>query len=197
MSNKIKILIIIAIAIIGALLIFNHFDKKEVPSKSINQFKEEYNLVDENNIFNYITIDEAINTLEKGTGVVLFCTPESKWCQNYVYYINDTLKESGIKEIKYLDIKDYRQLNTIKYEKLVELLDNYIYQDDVGNKKIFMPDLTFVKDGVIIAHDNETSLVQSDTKIEDYWTQEKIKDFKNKIKEYVILMNTSTIEGQE
>ena len=197
MSNKIKILIIIAIAIIGALLIFNHFDKKEVPSKSINQFKEEYNLVDENNIFNYITIDEAINTLEKGTGVVLFCTPESKWCQNYVYYINDTLKESGIKEIKYLDIKDYRQLNTIKYEKLVELLDNYIYQDDVGNKKIFMPDLTFVKDGVIIAHDNETSLVQSDTKIEDYWTQEKIKDFKNKLKEYVILMNTSTIEGQE
>ena len=189
MKNKIKILSIIAIAVIGALMIYNHFDKKPVIDKSINKFSSEYTLVEQNNIYKYITIDEAIDILSNKTGIVFFCTPESQWCQNYAVYLNEALKEAKVNEINYLNIKDYRELNTVKYEKLVELLSNYIYQDDIGNKKIFMPDLTFVKDGVIIAHDNETSLVQSDVKVEDYWDNNSIKEFKEKIKENVIKMN--------
>ena len=184
MRNKIKIPLIFVIGLVGSLLIYYHFDKKPVINKSINRFSSEYTLVESDNKYKYISIDEAINLLSSSTGVLFLCTPESMWCQNYAVYLNDALKDTNINEINYLNITEYRALNTIKYEKLVDLLSNYIYQDDMSNKKIFMPDLTFVKDGIILAHDNETSLVQSDTKVEDYWNDKTIETFKNKIKEY-------------
>ena len=195
--NRIKIPLIILFAIVGALLIYNHFDNKPKDHESINKFSSEYTLVDEQNIYKYISIDEAINIISSGTGIVFFCAPESEWCQKYALYLNACLKENGITEINYLNIKDYRELNSIKYERLVELLDNYIYKDDMNNKKIFMPDLTFVKEGHIVAHDNETSLIQSDVDVEDYWTLEKINEFSNKINNYVELMNEYVIEEGE
>ena len=51
-----------------------------------------------------------------------------------------------------------------------------------------MPDLTVVKDGVIVAHDDETALVESDQKADSYWTQDKINEFRFKITEYVNLL---------
>ena len=52
-----------------------------------------------------------------------------------------------------------------------------------------MPDLTFVKDGEIIAHDNETSIVESDIEQSSYWTNERINEFESKISSYVDLLN--------
>ena len=89
----------------------------------------------------------------------------------------------------YLNIVDYRELNTVKYQKLVDLLSDYLYSDDTNNKKIYMPDLTFVKDGVIRAHNNQTSLVQSDQDPENYWNKNKIIEFKNNLKNYILEMN--------
>ncbi len=195
--NKIKIILITILAVVGALLIYNHFDKMPKEKDNINRFSKEYTLVSENNIYKYITIDEAINILSTKSGIVFFCTPESEWCQKYALYLNDAVMETGEKEINYLNIKDYREVNSIKYERLLEILDNYIYKDDINNKKIFMPDLSFVNNGIIVAHDNETSLVQSDEKIDNYWTDSKIKDFKNKIKNYVILMNEPISNEEE
>ena len=192
--QKTKILIIILIAIIGALLIYNHFDNKPKENQNINKFSSEYTLVDENNIYKYISIDEAITILSNGTGIVFFCTPESEWCQKYAFYLNDTLKDEEVDEINYLNIKDYRELSSIKYERLVELLDNYIYKDDLNNKKIFMPDLTFVKEGHIIAHDNETSLVQSDVDVNDYWNDSKVNEFRTKLKNNLKEMKEATFE---
>ena len=76
---------------------------------------------------------------------------------------------------------DDRNLNTIKYQKVLTILEPYIYKDDMGAAKIYMPDLTFVKNGVIIGHDNNTSLVASDAEASSYWTHEKIYEFKLKI----------------
>lgn len=195
--KRIKILCIIGIAVIGALLIYKHFDKVKVVDENYNQFSSEYTLLDKDNIFVYSSIDKIINLLNNGTGVIFLCTPESEWCQHYALYINDELKSNGIKEINYLNIKDYRGLNTAKYQKLVDYLANYIYVDDLGNSKIFMPDLTFVKDGNIVYHNNETSLVASDQTTDDYWTEEKIMEFKNNIREAIILLNNDFIEGVE
>jgi hypothetical protein len=103
--------------------------------------------------------------------------------------LNEALKENNYQqEIYYLDISKERSLNSIKYERLLNLLDGYLYTDDQNLSKINMPDLTFIKDGIIVAHDNETSLIPSDVKESDYWNIEKIKDFKNKIKNYIEVM---------
>ena len=192
--KKLKILFIIGFAVIGALLIYNHFEKIEEEEVVVNKFASEYTLVGEDNLFVYKSIDNIIDILSNGTGVVFMCTPTSEWCQYYAFYLENALKTKDIKEINYLDVTEYRALNTVKYQKIVELLDSYLYVDDLNNKKIYMPDLTFVKNGNIIAHNNETSLVSSETKTDDYWTQSKLNEFNNKMKEYVELLNKEEIE---
>lgn len=187
--KKLKILIIIAIAVGGALLIYNHFEKTNKDKLIINKFSREYKLVDKDNLFEYNTIDEILYYFESGTGVVFFCTPESEWCQKYAYYLNQSMKENNVEVIHYLNIKEYRELNTTKYQKILDYLENYIYKDDVNNRKLFMPDVSFVNHGVIVAHDNDTSLIESDADPEEYWKESVIKKFKNKMKESVILMN--------
>ena len=188
--KRIKILAVIAVAIIGALIIYNHFDEKRIIDVNVNKFAKEYTLLGDDNIYNSVTIDEVLSTLTNGTGIIFLCTPESIWCQRYALYLNDEMKENGITEIKYLNIKDYRELNTAKYQKLVDLLENYVYKDDIGNTKIYMPDLTIVKNGNIIFHNNDTSLVASDLEIDDYYTEEKILELKNKFREAIILLNS-------
>lgn len=179
--KKIQLLLIIALAVGGALLIYNHFDKKEEQEIVVNKFASEYTLVDEDNVFEYKSIDEVLNILENGSGIVFLCTPDSQWCQHYALYLNEVLKENKIEKCYYLNIMDDRNLNTIKYQKVLTILEPYIYKDDMGTAKIYMPDLTFVKNGVIIGHDNNTSLVASDAEASSYWTHEKIYEFKLKI----------------
>ena len=190
MMKRLKILGVILIAVVGAILIYNHFDNIKTEDENYNKFASEYTLLDNTNIYNSVSIDEVLNTLSNGTGIIFLCTPESVWCQRYALYLNDAMKESNVTEIKYLNIKDYRELNTTKYQKLVDLLENYVYKDDIGNTKIYMPDLTIVKNGNIIFHNNDTSLVASDADIDDYYTDEKINELKNKFKEAVILLNS-------
>ena len=186
---KLKLLAITAIAIIGALLIYNHFEKVRENEKIVNKFSSEYNLVSEDNIFKYSTIDEIISTLESKTGFIFLCTPESSWCNYYAKNINDILKEYNVKEILYYNIKTDRELNTLKYQKVLDKLSPYLYKDDENNSKLYMPDLTVVKNGEIVAHDNETSVIESDKTEESYWTQERINEFKNKLYGYVNLLN--------
>lgn len=186
---KLKLLAITAVAIIGALLIYNHFDNKRQELPVIDKFSSEYNLVSEDNIYEYKTIDEIITTLSSGTGFVFFCTPESNWCNYYASELNEVLKENNIEVINYYNIQRDRQSNTMKYQKILDLLNSHIYVDDTNNVKLYMPDLTIVKDGEILAHDNETSLIASDIKPEEYWTESKKQEFKNKINEFVKLLN--------
>lgn len=187
--TKLKYFLILALAIGGALLIYNHFSKKNEQVVEINKFTSEYPLVEEDNIYTYKNIDEVINTLESGTGIIFMCTPSSKWCQYYALYLNEVAKANNVTEVYYSDIKDDRNLNTVKYQKLLTILEQYLYKDDLEDSKLYMPDLTFVKNGVIITHDNETSLVASDLDPETYWNNEKKNEFENKIKTYIDLMN--------
>ena len=193
--KRIKILFIIIIAIVGAYIIYNHFDNTEENIKTYNKFSSEYTLVDTENKFNYTSIDEVINILSNGSGIIYFCAPESNWCQYYSYYLNEAVKDEDV-IINYLNIKNYRELNTVKYQKIVELLDSHIYVDDTNSSKIFMPDLTFVNNGKIVAHNNETSLITSESSAEEYWTQDKIDNFISSIKESIVLMNEEITEDE-
>ena len=56
-----------------------------------------------------------------------------------------------------------------------------------------MPDVTFVNSGIIVGHNNDTSLIESDADPEEYWKDSVIKTFKNNMKEYVNKMNEELI----
>ena len=185
--NKIKYLGIILIAIGGALLIYSHFDKIRNKTVEYNKFNQEYNINDEYNVYEYKNIEEILALFDEGkSGIVFLCTPISKWCKSYAKLLNAVVKESGYTgSVYYLDISKERSLNTIKYQKLLENLNSFLYKDDEGNSKINMPDLSFIKDGVAYAHDNETALIPSDANENDYWSLEQINEFNKKIFGYI------------
>jgi hypothetical protein len=195
--KKVKILMILVIAVLGAFLIYKKFEHINSDQKAIDKFVSDYTLMEENHVFEIINIDESINIINNKTGIIFFCNPGSNWCQHYAKILDDIAVQNEIEKIYYVDIKDDRSINSNKYRKLVTKLQDYLDTDDTGNKRLSMPNLTFVKNGEIIANDNRTSLVSSDTTPEEYWTRENILTFKNKIIESILLLETETTTPSE
>lgn len=181
--KKAKILGIIFIAVIGALIIYKYC-KPPATVKVNNNFNNEYNLVDENNVFVYKSIDDILITLDKGTGIIFLGFPECSWCQNYVKYLNDVAVSKNVDIIYYYNFKSIRESNTEKYKKLVSRLDDYLFLDDTGSYRLYAPTLVIVKEGKILSFDNETSLMTSPILPNEYWTEERINSFKEKIGNY-------------
>ncbi len=181
--KKAKILGIVFIAVIGALLIYKYC-KPPATVKVNNNFNNEYNLVDENNVFVYKSIDDILITLDKGTGIIFLGFPECNWCQNYVKYLNDVAVSKNIDIIYYYNFKSIRESNTEKYKKLVSRLGDYLFLDDTGSYRLYAPTLVIVKEGKILSFDNETSLMTNPILPNEYWTEEKINSFKEKIGNY-------------
>jgi len=176
---------ILVILILCCFFIWKHFENRESIITDAEKFSSEYTEVDENNVFKYAKMEEILNVLEKGTGVVYLGFPECGWCQAYVKYLNEVAKENEFGTIFYYNIKEDRANNTENYKKIVSLLNENLMNDDEGNKRIFVPNVTFVKNGQIIANDNETSVVtEEDGTPLDYWTDEKVQNLKTKLDSY-------------
>lgn len=182
MKKKGIIIGITILAIVGAILIYEFVPREE--SISNKKFNEEYTLVDDDNVYVYKSINEIINVLSKGTGIVYLGFPECPWCQRYVMYLNNLAKEYNVKEIYYYNIKNARSNNTKEYQKIVEILKDLLPYDDNGNKKVFVPTVVFVKNGKVIALDNETSTISDGTTPDEYWSQERINLFNTKMDSY-------------
>ena len=205
--KKFKILCIIAFAIVGALIIYNHFDTEEFRTTLPNVISNEYNLTSETIVYETKNIDEVINIINNKYGVIFMCTPETDWCKKYAEILNEVAIEKDLDKVYYVNIKYDRNMNTNKYQKLVHLLSDILLTDDTGNKRIYMPEVLFVRDGKIIAHDNETSFITNDITVNEYWSPENIAKLKNKLYNYIDLLNTiedenntinnETIESEE
>ncbi len=113
MKKKSSIMLIIIMAIIGAYLIYNHFNKNENINNNKN-FNEEYSLVSKKNVYKYGNIDEVLDTFNK-SGIIFMGFKENTWSNYYAKYLNEVAKDNDIKEIIYYDIKKDRQSNNIKY----------------------------------------------------------------------------------
>ncbi len=185
MKKKGSIMLIIIMAIVGAYLIYNHFNKDENINNNNKNFNEEYSLVDKDNVYRYINIDEVLDTFNK-SGIIFMGFKENIWSNYYAKYLNEVAKENNIKEILYYDIKKDRQTNNIKYKKLINLLEKYLMMNDEGNLYISVPYLVIIKDGKIMYTDNETSIINGNTTPSLYWNQNNIDNFKDKINNYIV-----------
>lgn len=140
------------------------------------KFGEEYS-ISKNNMFVYATSEEAINILENGTGIIYFGFPECPWCQAAVKMFYEVASKKNVEKIYYLNIKEMREKNTEDYQKIVSLTSDYLFEDENNQKRIFVPDFYFVKDGKILYHNNDMSTNSGD--VDKYLTDEvrtKIKD---------------------
>lgn len=165
-KNIIIPLSILVLLIIAGLTYFFLIKKEEV--KDNVKFAEEYTNVSEDNPFVYRNVDEIINILEKGTGVVYLGFPKCPWCQAYIPYVNEVAKKVGIEKIYYFNILEERKNNTEKYQKIVDILKEYLQNDEEGNKRIYVPALIVVKEGKIVDFDDQTDTNGYDNPT-DYW----------------------------
>jgi len=179
--------IIIALVALG-VYIFITRDNKDIESDAV-RFKEEYKDVANDNIFVYKSAEDIINILEGGTGIIYFGFSSCPWCQAYVPMLNDLAREKGIETIYYLDIKDIRNENTSEYQKIVELTKDFLPLNDEGKERIYVPDVFFVKEGIILGHNNETSLISGGTTPEEYWTVERKEALKTTLTELIMQYN--------
>jgi len=179
----IAIIILIIAIIVGGFLFLNKDDKLTDAEK----FSKEYTTITENNVFVYRDIEEIINIMEHGTGIVYLGFPECPWCQTYVKYLNEVAKEVGIEKIYYFNILEDRQNNTDEYKKIIELLTGNLQFDEEGKERIFVPNVSFHINGSVIGNDYETSKDTHDfDNPEDYWNEEEVKDLKTKLKQLMI-----------
>ena len=187
--KKKRIMILVSVIIlfmigVVSLVLFLKKDKKTV--SDMEKFSTEYHEVANNNVFVYRNIDEIINILEKGTGIVYLGFPECKWCQRYTKYLNEVAMDMGISKIYYYNIREDRKLNTENYHKIVSILENYLQNDEEGNKRIYVPSVNALKKGEIVGFDDETAW---DTKgfetPDEYWNRDEVNDLKEKLEKMI------------
>lgn len=184
MDKKVKYIILgVLLLLIASLVVYFVFIKKDNNTDNI-KFSKEYTSVSKDNVFVYRSKDEIINILEHGTGIVYLGYPECPWCMAYVPLLNEIAKNEGIEKIYYYNIREDRKNNTEFYQKVVSILNDYLNYDEEGKKRIFVPNVTFVKEGKIIFNDNETSLISEGTPSE-YWTEEKKTLFNEKFRKNI------------
>jgi len=181
-SMKKKVIIVVSIILIVVLASLAYLFFKKDTLTDAERFSKEYTEVGIDNVFVYRDIDEIINILENGTGIVYLGFPECPWCQKYVVYLNEVAKSMGVEKIYYFNILEDRKNNTEEYKKIVSILSEELDYDEEGNKRVFVPDVTFVVKGEIVGHDNETSQVtEEDGTPDEYWDEEKISFLKTRL----------------
>lgn len=181
---KKKIVILIGVVLVIALGIFGYLytNKNKDTNTNGKKFAEEYGSVTEDNVFVYKSIDEIINILEHGTGVVYLGFPECPWCTAYVPYLNEVAKDNDVEKVYYYNILNDRKENNDNYQRLVAILKDHLRYDEEGNKRIYAPSVIAVKDGEIVGFDDETA---ADTKgyktPKEYWENEDLEGLKTKL----------------
>ena len=144
------------------------------------KFYTEYGNIPVDNVFKLITAKEAYEALDDEQAIVMFGFKECKWCKSYIPILNEVVTANNVPVVYYCNIKEDRSKNTEDYKKLVEKLSEYLYDDDNGNKRIYVPDVYFVKNGKIIGHNNDTCVIEgADT--EEYYTEEAKIELKDKL----------------
>lgn len=187
-KNIILFVTILIASTLASFYIYEYFDK-EVKFKT--NLSTTYTKLPKENVFKVININEAINLVKKGNGALFIGYKECIWCQQYIKVIDDIAKKNSLPKVYYLDIRKDRKNNSKKYQELVNLLKDRLKNDDLGNKRIFVPFLVIAKDGKILETDDETSDLSKD-KVDPltYWTDEKINSLNEKLKNHIEQIKT-------
>lgn len=165
---------LIKLAIFGVLLVgFIYFGTINYhhESNDAQRFSKDYSLVDQKNVFKYISAARLINIIKHENGIVFMAFKENDWSNYYASILNEAAQELKIKEIYYYDFYNDRKSDNSDYEKVVDLLKNELITNDEGRKELTAPSLLLVNKEQIIAYDNETSYINGEITPKEYWSK--------------------------
>lgn len=146
-------------------------DKIEVDNE---KFDHDYTNVSSDNVFAYTTGQEVLTALKSGSAIIFMGYPTNKWSGYYANILNETAKEEGITKILYYDFYEDRKNKSGTYQSIVLKLSSYLATLDSGVQNIYAPTLVIVKNGSIIAYDNETAITTGILNPEEYWNSYQI-----------------------
>lgn len=136
------------------------------------------------NPMKYLTIDETLEFLENGTGILYFGRPGCPYCRSTLNTFLDFAKDNEIKVINYYNPEIIRNEGTNDYKKILEILDEYLKVDTTSQneededfdptlKRLGVPDVYFINKGRVIGHYQE-----SRAEYRDSLTKEQEKELK-------------------
>lgn len=177
------------IFLISCFIYLGTRDYKKAEQTDNVTFSKEYQEIDENNIYTYANASKVLSTLRSDSGIIFFGFKKDIWAGYYANILNDVAMELGINEIYYYDFYEDRTNQNATYESIVELLSEYLIVLDDGTKNLYSPSVVIVKNGEIIAFNDDTAIMRGKDNPEEYWTEyqislEKIK-LTNMINQYL------------
>ena len=98
------------------------------------------------NRIEYVNQKNLKSTMEQGSGVVYFGYSTCPWCRNAIPVLVDTVIEQQIDKIYYVDVE------SIDTRSIKDILEPFLDSDESGEKRLFVPDVYFMKNGEILFH---------------------------------------------
>lgn len=194
-KNIIILSIIVVIALVIAILFFLLNNKGMSDGERFKQEYEELNdshlevNIDSDNMIKYIGLEEAIDIIKNDTGVIYFGYPSCPWCRNAVPVLLDAASSTSLDTIYYVNAYNIRDVKEIDddgnivttnegdrlYDDLLgvldDILDPYTITDDngevidLGEKRLYVPMVLFVKNGEVVSYHLSTVDSQEDPSI--------------------------------
>lgn len=172
--NKKKLMVVIDI-LLGAILVgIMTFGIYQYLKSDGEKFKAEYEAlnnenvninISKNNPIKYVTLDEVFDIIQNKTGVIYFGFPGCPWCRNMIPFLFEAAKNNNIDTIYYFNPRNVKKSDNDEYNKLKEILNEYLSEDENGQKVLYVPDVYFIKDGKIVGHHLGTVDSQADPTI--------------------------------
>lgn len=191
MNKKLKRIIqgVLFVAIIGAFIYIGTRDFSAKLAVDNERFDSEYSNVNKDNVFVYANASDIYSKFKNGSAIVFMGFPSNKWSGYYASLLNQAAKETGVEEILYYDFKEDREQKNGTYQSIVLKLANYTPITDVGLQDIYAPTLVIIKNGVVIAFDNETAINKGNITPEQYWNEFnqgiKLNNFRTMFQDYL------------
>ena len=98
-------------------------------------------------------------------------------------FLHDVALEMEIDKIYYCDIKEDRENNSESYQRIAGILGGRLQYDDEGRPRVYVPDVSIVSRGRIIARDFETSKETLGYNTpQEYWNDERVNALKERLR---------------
>lgn len=174
------LIVVLAIALTLQYKMSNH----DVSQTKIGEvsFREKYEKVAKDHIYETIDADEARELLHEGTGVLFLGFPACPWCQTLSPYLDEVAKEVGIDKISYFDIRQDRTDNTGVYQDVVDTLEPFLDKDEDGNPRVYVPHIVVMKGGEVVGNYRIDLPDEQGLTPETYWNEETIQKAKEQLK---------------
>ena len=148
--------------------------QQQATESDAERFAQEYPQTPSDNRFVYVSSEEIIEIFEDGSGLVFLGFPECPWCQEITPILHEAAVAENLDEIYYYNIREDRESNDPAYQQLVGYLEEYLRTDEDGTPRIYVPDISAVRNGEIVGHFlQETADDGEQVTPQTYWTDER------------------------